>query len=150
VRILIDTNLLLAIANSNHAHHRVASEAIQRLLGAQHEVAVVPQNLYEFWVVLTRPAKANGFDYSTQVADAEIRKHRQVFGLLADVPAIFDRWQRLVVQFDVKGKTAHDARLVASMLVHGADAILTFNGADFARYPVGVLDPAVVAAGSAP
>jgi hypothetical protein len=51
-------------------------------------------------------------------------------------------WQRLVVQHDVKGRNAHDARLVAAMNVHGVGHILTFNITDFTRYPgIIVLDP---------
>ena len=38
------------------------------------------------------------------------------------------------MQHQVSGKKAHDARLVASMKVHGIVTILTFNVEDFARY----------------
>jgi predicted nucleic acid-binding protein len=34
----------------------------------------------------------------------------------------------------VKGKNAHDARLVAAMVRHGLTHILTFNAQDFSRY----------------
>jgi predicted nucleic acid-binding protein len=33
------------------------------------------------------------------------------------------------------GKSAHDARLVASMRAHGLTAILTFDRTGFSRYP---------------
>jgi predicted nucleic acid-binding protein len=43
----------------------------------------------------------------------------------------------------VSGKQAHDAHLVAVMLVYAVTDILTFNIADFRRYPgITVLDPA--------
>ena len=58
-----------------------------------------------------------------------------MFDLLPDGAAVFPEWQRLVVTHDVKGRNAHDARLVAAMVVHGVDHLLTFNGADFARFP---------------
>jgi predicted nucleic acid-binding protein len=38
------------------------------------------------------------------------------------------------VQFGVSGVAVHDARLVATMLVHNVTHILTFNTSDFARY----------------
>lgn len=41
-----------------------------------------------------------------------------LFTLLRDERAIFEHWQELVVQFDVKGKNGHDARLVAAMKRH--------------------------------
>jgi predicted nucleic acid-binding protein len=42
----------------------------------------------------------------------------------------------------VLGTQLYDARLVAAMLAHGIDRILTFNVADFSRYGVAVLHPA--------
>jgi hypothetical protein len=32
------------------------------------------------------------------------------------------------------GKNAHDARLVAAMIIHGIERLSTFNVADFRRY----------------
>jgi hypothetical protein len=46
-----------------------------------------------------------------------------------------------VAGYQVSGKNAHDARLVAAMLVHGIESILTFNTQDFFRYgEIRVLD----------
>jgi len=39
-----------------------------------------------------------------------------------------------VVHHRVAGKQAHDARLVAAMLVHGVTHLLTFNTNDFKRF----------------
>jgi predicted nucleic acid-binding protein len=53
-----------------------------------------------------------------------------------------DEWRRLVGAHAVSGKSAHDARLVAAMKVHGITHILTFNSGDFGRYPeVTVIEP---------
>jgi hypothetical protein len=52
-----------------------------------------------------------------------------------------------VVQHQVLGKTAHDARIVAAMQRHQLSHILTFNVEDFRRYPaIQVLNPHAVAA----
>jgi predicted nucleic acid-binding protein len=48
---------------------------------------------------------------------------------------IFHEWERLVTTYRVSGKNVHDARIVAAMNLHGLKRILTFNVADFARYP---------------
>jgi predicted nucleic acid-binding protein len=48
----------------------------------------------------------------------------------------------------VKGKTAHDARLVAAMRRHGVNRLLTFNASHFARFAgITVLTPEGVLAG---
>ena len=47
-----------------------------------------------------------------------------------------------MTQYQARGKNAHDAHLVAAMMVHGIAQILTFNIADFQRYQsVTVLEP---------
>jgi predicted nucleic acid-binding protein len=38
------------------------------------------------------------------------------------------------VQHGVLGVQVHDARLAASMIVHGVTSILTFNVMDFSRF----------------
>jgi predicted nucleic acid-binding protein len=101
--------------------------------------------LYEFWVVATRPVAGNGLGLSAAEASAELARLRALFPLLLDTPAIFAEWERLVNVHQVLGKNAHDARLVAAMVVHGLTHILTFNTADFSRFPgITVIDPATV------
>lgn len=52
----------------------------------------------------------------------------------------------MVAAYACQGKVAHDARYVAAMRAHGLTHLLTFNGADFARFPgITVLDPHTVA-----
>jgi predicted nucleic acid-binding protein len=72
---------------------------------------------------------------ATAQAAAEQARLLSLFALLPDGPAVFHEWQRLVVTHDVKGRNAHDARLVAAMTVHGLHRLLTFNAGDFARFP---------------
>ena len=81
-----------------------------------------------------------------QAMAAEIARLLPVFKLLPDDPKLFDEWYRLVTQYGVQGKPAHDARIVAAMLVHGVTHLLTFNVSDFSRYKseITILDPATV------
>ena len=67
-------------------------------------------------------------------AQAEFVRFRRLFTVLDETPALLPEWERLVAQFGVTGKNAHDARLVAAMAIHGMGRILTFNGADFRRF----------------
>lgn len=141
--ILVDTNILCRLAEPKHEKYAVALAALDVLRAEEERLVVVPQVLYEFWVVCTRPATANGgLGLSATEAFVEQQQALGLFTLLPDTPEIFYRWQNLVVRLDVKGKPAHDARLVAAMRVHGVGEILTFNGSDFARYQgVRVRDP---------
>ena len=76
----------------------------------------------------------NGLGYSAQFAADGLSKLKRLFHVLADTDDIYTEWERLVVAHQVMGKTAYDARLVATMKVHGVSNILTFNGDDFKRY----------------
>jgi predicted nucleic acid-binding protein len=68
------------------------------------------------------------------------------FGLLEGGRAAHFEWRRLVVENAVLGVQVHDARLVATMRVHGIRHILTFNGRDFARYDsIEAISPSVLA-----
>jgi hypothetical protein len=72
---------------------------------------------------------------------------RKSFRSCPDTAAVYARWRQIVTTLQITGKTAHDARIVAAMSVHGVSQILTFNAGDFSRYPgIAALDPASVAA----
>ena len=88
---------------------------------------------------------------STADAEGEIARLKQLFALLEDTPAIFPAWERLVVQYQVRGKNAHNARLVAAMETHNIQRFLSFNGHDFRRYPgIVVLSPEEVVRAAVP
>lgn len=135
MRILLDTNVLCRLAERGHPDHSTAENAIAKLRGQQHELCLVPQVLYEYWVVVTRPAAENGLGMTTADVDAAIDLWLEVFTLLRDERGIFVLWRELARQHDAKGKSAHDTRLVAAMNRHNLSHLLTFNVADFRRYP---------------
>jgi predicted nucleic acid-binding protein len=146
MRILVDTNVLARIAHKNHPHTAIAAAALQRLWAGGHELRIVPQVLYEFWVVATRPVLNNGLGFSAAVADADVSNFKRVFSVLRDERGILDRWQQLAASSAVIGKQAHDTRLVAAMLRHDLTHLLTFNADDFRRYTaIQLLDPHALA-----
>lgn len=107
---------------------------------------MVPQNLIELWTVATRPIEANGLGFPTASARSEIERMERFFTILPETPALYPAWKRLVIEHEVCGKPAHDARLVAAMQVHGILAILTFDKPGFSRYPgIQVVDPVEIA-----
>ncbi len=141
--ILLDTNILLRHTNAADPLYRVADAAIAVLSGRGRRFCVVPQNIYEFWVVATRPLSVNGLGLSIAECVAAVGRIKLLFPLLPDQPALFAEWESLVITHQCKGKAAHDARLVAAMRTHGLNDILTFNVTDFQRYPgLNVIDPA--------
>jgi predicted nucleic acid-binding protein len=134
MRVLIDTNVLLRSIETGHAQHDIARDALRDLRQSGHELVIVPQVLYEFWVVTTRPAADNGLGFSVQRASADIADLMNLYSLYHDDIAVFLAWRDLVVRYGTIGKPAHDARLAAAMVRHGITHLLSFNAHDFARY----------------
>ncbi|MBX9627519.1 MAG: hypothetical protein K2X82_27205 [Gemmataceae bacterium] len=142
-----DANILLRSAEPGHRQHREADDSVTALLGRGYTPFIFPQAYYEFWVAATRPKAQNGLGKTPAEAAAELVKFKAVFALRGDDPAVYDEWEQLVIRHNVSGKPAHDARLVAAMLVHGVGTLLTFNDQDFGRFPgITVLTPATVLA----
>jgi predicted nucleic acid-binding protein len=106
---------------------------LKALRAGNETLHITQQNIVEFWVVATRPIDANGLGFTTRQAAEEVGALKRLFLLLPELP-LQDAWERLVVEYRVSGKNAHDARLVAAMVVHGIESILTFNTQDFLRY----------------
>ena len=135
MRILLDTNILLRQAEPRHPQQRASSDATVELRRRGEELVIVPQVLYEFWSVATRPIEQNGLGMTPGEAHAELAAIQRLFRLLRDERAIYALWEQLVSSIEVHGKQAHDARLAAAMQRHSITHILTFNTSDFARYP---------------
>ncbi len=151
MKVLVDTNVLLRIAQAGHPHRPAAAEAVVQLIAADHELCVVPQVLYEFWVSATRPEPVNGLGMDCAAAERSLDELVREFRLLRDERGVYGFWRSLIAAHQVQGKLAHDARLVAAMQRHGLNDILTFNKPDFARFTgIRVLTPADILSGQLP
>lgn len=139
---LLDTNILLRLAQKTHVMHPVARRALISLRKQGEGLCIVPQNIIEFWVVATRPIANNGLGVSIGEAARATKKLRRLFKLVPDSSAIFVQWESLVLQYQVSGKQAHDARLVAAMTTHDTTRVLTFNTDDIKRFSgITAVDP---------
>jgi len=133
--LLIDTSALLRTLQVRHTQYETVARALETLPRRGYDLHLVPQNLFELWVVATRPVAQNGLGLSVPKATSELMRRKSMFTLLPDTPAIYPVWENLVIRYHVSGKPAHDARLVAAMRVHGLTSILTFDRPDFPATP---------------
>lgn len=145
--ILLDTNVLLRITETQSPDHSAAVRAT-RLLGEEHTLVTVPQIAYEFWSVATRTVDGNGLGMTIEEASDSLQEKLDVFPMLrSDERGIFRHWWDLVNAYQVKGVKSHDTRIVASMKRHNIEYLLTFNAGDFNRYKeVTILTPEIVLA----
>ena len=146
---LLDTNVLVRLANLDDASHAVAARSIIGLHRRGEALCIAPQNLIEFRGVATRPAAANGLGLGVAEAESQATSFESAFLLMPETPDLFPAWKALVGSRAVTGKQVHDARLVAACNVRGVSHLLTFDGSHFGRlssYGPGVVivDPASV------
>lgn len=130
----VDTNILARSIHEGHPMQQPALKAVKTLLDDGETVCILAQNLYEFWVIATRPLDANGFGMSAADAQIRLQEFETQLTLKTDRPEIYAEWKRFVTQHAVMGKPAHDARIVAAMKVHSITHLLTFNLGDFKRF----------------
>ncbi len=130
---LVDTSLLLRLANPGDVLFSVAANTVKELHRQGELLRIAPQNLIEFRGSATRPAEVNGLGLSSADAEFQAAEFEVTFSLLPETPEIFPAWKALVQAAGVTGKQVHDARLVAICQVYGITHILTFNVRHFNR-----------------
>lgn len=150
MRVLLDTNIIIRAAQPNQPFWPDINQALTALIADGCSLCVVPQNIYEFWVVATRPEAQNGFGLSPSDTKVLVDGTLGMRTLLKDERGIFDLWRSLVDRYAVEGKSAHDTHLVAAMQRHSIANLLTNNKSDFARFPITALTPHEVNSGARP
>ena len=88
--ILVDTNVLLRSAQPAHSMHRSAVTAVSKLSADGETLCIVPQVLYEYWAVATRPEGVNGLGMTAAAAGADLTAIVERFQLKPDGPGVFD------------------------------------------------------------
>jgi len=145
---VLDANILVRLADTTDAMHSTADKATKALRAGGAVLRTLPQSLFEFWVVATRPREKNGLGLSVSDAENFVDLFVRAYWTIPDDPALLTYWRVLVVRYATLGKQAHDARYVASMQAHGITHLLTFD-TDFNRYTaegITIVDPASVTA----
>lgn len=134
MNIFADTNIFLRLTDQNSSHFEMVTRAVAAILARGDELCFAPQSMIEFWAVATRPVNANGLGLSVAIVEEKVREFSDEYVMLEETPAVYTHWLELATRHAVLGKQVHDTRLVALMLSHGLDTILTINTADFKRF----------------
>jgi predicted nucleic acid-binding protein len=132
---LVDSNVLLRWVKPDDSDYPAIISAIDVILRQDGVLCYASQNVAEFWNACTRPVDRNGYGLSPMETDRRVKLFEEKLRLLPDSLTVHQKWRALLVTHAISGVQVHDARLVATMLVHGVKYILTFNDKDYARYP---------------
>ncbi len=134
MKLLVDTNILVRLVDSDSPYCSVCKQSLEDLIGQGCLLLGCTQVMIEFWAVATRPKSANGLGLTPAEAEAALLDAEQMLTFLDEPHDLARRWRTLVNTHGVCGKQAHDTRLVAWMEGHGLSNLLTFNVADFSRF----------------
>lgn len=134
MRILLDTNIVVRNSNRTDVQHEQVAARLRQLVSDGVELCIAAQSIFEFWVVATRPVDVNGLGLSPSETRQKIEVILEAFSLLPDPQDLLSTWLNLCERHAVCGRPAHDARLVAWMVLHKIDRLQTLNPADFLRY----------------
>jgi predicted nucleic acid-binding protein len=132
---LLDTGILLRLANPKDMQHGMIAHSIRILIGRQEELVMATQNVAEFCNVATRPVSNNGLGLLPSQALSLLETELEpVCSAISEKVSIYSDLKNLIATYNVSGKQIHDTRLVAIMLAWQIENILTLNDRDFRRY----------------
>ena len=130
----IDSSVIVRAFNRASVDYSTSLNFFEKARRAQIELITFPQNLAEFWAVATRPIESNALGHCVQDTARRVALIERFGQVLSEHPQAYQRWKQLVTAHEVRGKTTHDARIVAQMMAHGIGSLVTFNIGDFSRY----------------
>lgn len=133
-RAILDTNVLLAASDTGRSEYASARAALDEWPARGTALYSSGQILREYLSVATRPEERNGLGLSMTSSIANVRALRERLRTLAEGEKVSVRLLALLEEINCAGKQVHDANIVATMLVHGIDTVVTLNVADFARF----------------
>jgi predicted nucleic acid-binding protein len=135
VRYLIDTNVLIRLAQQEYPQHQLANSAIRELEKRDVKLCFSMQNIAELWNVCTRLENRNGYGLTPAETNRRTEAIEAKMTFLPDNEQVYSIWRRLVLNLNIRGVQVHDARLAAIMEAHAISYILTLNQEDFRRFP---------------
>lgn len=133
-RAMLDTNVFLSATDQARTEHVKAAVVFNDWAGQGTTLYASGQIMREYLAVATRPADKNGLGMKSADALANVRAFRTRTRLLHEDSTVADQLLDLLDQIPCGGKQVHDANVVATMLVHGIDTLITINVSDFTRF----------------
>jgi predicted nucleic acid-binding protein len=131
---MLDTNILLTATDEGRVGHEQALDVINGWPAQGTTLYTSGQVIREYLGVATRPPTHSGLGLTVSDALDNARAFRSRMRLLAEDAKVANRLAELLEETKSSGKQVHDANVVATMLVHGVDTVVTLNTADFARF----------------
>ncbi len=132
--LFLDTNVLLTATDESRSWHEHAGAVLSDAGRKGVHLAVSGQIAREYLAVATRPPDVNGLGLDSIDALSNVAAFLKRTVLYGETEGVARRLCQLVREYSLRGKRIHDANVVATMLVHGLDTLVTQNPDDFAPF----------------
>jgi len=132
--LLLDTNILLRFVSQNDPLHQTTVDPLAKIASQSSSIFICPQNLVEFRQVATRASEANGLGLDSAKTAQLMTILEGEFMMIAETPAIYPAWRKLVETVQASGRANFDTRIAAVGQINNIEAILTYEEASFAKY----------------
>jgi predicted nucleic acid-binding protein len=133
--LFIDTNILIHVTNTQSPWQKIAEKTLIQAKAQNIELVISPQILREYLAAATRLTVLNDNDISFSMIIENIKYFQEEFTVVEDNQlAVLNQLMELVQTIATAGKQIHDANIVATMLVHDINHLLTHNTNDFKRF----------------
>ncbi len=129
----VDTNVLVYARFNTAPYHQIARDTLQLAAGESDTLKISRQVIREYLAVITRPQPWSKPIPSRQASHDVIRLFAS-FEIPENGPNVTNTLIEICRETPVGGRQIHDANIVATMLAHGENRLLTFNTTDFQRF----------------
>jgi predicted nucleic acid-binding protein len=131
--VFVDTNNLIYAQQALSPFHAVATARLHDLATAGHPLWISRQVLREYLAVMSRPGALTA-PVSMAGLVADVQAFQSQFLIAEDGPGVTNHLLTLLASVPCAGRQVHDANIVATMLTHGIQNLLTHNVTDFHRF----------------
>ncbi|MFN4258388.1 MAG: type II toxin-antitoxin system VapC family toxin [Gemmataceae bacterium] len=139
---LVDSNVLVYAHDSAAPQRAAARQLLRDGLTGKQDLCLTPQNLMEFYNVITNPRRVNQ-PLATPAASRSLRlylRSRRIVKLYPTASAL-DRLVQLILATSVTGADIFDAFLAATALENGVSEVYTENVNDLTRFGMTAINP---------
>ena len=132
---LIDTNILVYRADQDSTFHLPSVNLINRGLRGDILLCLAPQNLTEFYAVMTNPKRVTN-PIDPLIARVEIERYVQSQNIrkIYQTADLMPKLLELINKYPPTRQQIFDLQLIATMLVNDITRIYTFNARHFQPY----------------
>ena len=129
----VDTNILFSARFNRSPHHEVAREAMTRAVGSGERLTISRQILREYLATATRQ-HAWPIEMTREQLLGDLGVLVRQFELLEDGPEVARIFDDLFIEVNLGGRQIHDINIVATMLAHGEQRLLSLNTRHFRHF----------------